>query len=33
MRRTGARPLVLGAVLWVGVASTSLLLQALTGQL
>jgi uncharacterized integral membrane protein (TIGR00698 family) len=33
MRRTGLRPLVLGAVLWVCVASTSLLLQALTNQL
>lgn len=33
MRRTGFRPLVLGAVLWVCVAATSLLLQLLTGQL
>ena len=33
MRSTGVRPLVLGAVLWIGVASTCLLLQALTGQL
>ncbi len=33
MRRTGVRPLALGALLWVGVASTSLLLQAATGQL
>ncbi|MDX6468002.1 MAG: hypothetical protein QOI27_3042 [Gaiellaceae bacterium] len=33
MRRTGARPLVLGALLWVSVASVSLGLQAATGQL
>jgi uncharacterized integral membrane protein (TIGR00698 family) len=33
MRETGIRPLLLGAILWVSVASTSLLLQALTGQL
>jgi uncharacterized integral membrane protein (TIGR00698 family) len=33
MRRTGTRPLLLGAILWVSVASVSLLLQALTGQL
>ena len=33
MRRAGPRPLLLGAILWVLVASTSLLLQALTGQL
>jgi uncharacterized integral membrane protein (TIGR00698 family) len=33
MRRTGLRPLLLGAILWVGVASASLLLQTLTGQL
>jgi uncharacterized integral membrane protein (TIGR00698 family) len=33
MRKTGIRPVVLGAVLWVTVASTSLLLQAVTGQL
>ncbi len=32
-RRTGVRPLVLGAVLWVAVASVSLLLQLATGQL
>lgn len=30
LRRTGARPLVLGFALWISVASTSLLLQALT---
>jgi uncharacterized integral membrane protein (TIGR00698 family) len=33
MRRTGPRPLVLGALLWLAVASVSLALQALTGQL
>ena len=33
MRRTGIRPLALGALLWVSVASVSLLLQAATGQL
>jgi uncharacterized integral membrane protein (TIGR00698 family) len=33
MRRTGIRPLLLGALLWVSVASVSLLLQAATGQL
>jgi len=33
MRRTGPRPFALGALLWVGVAGTSLLLQAATGQL
>jgi uncharacterized integral membrane protein (TIGR00698 family) len=33
MRRTGPRPLVLGAILWVLVASTSIGLQSLTGQL
>jgi len=33
MRRTGPRPLVLGAALWALVASVSLGLQALTGQL
>jgi len=33
MRRTGLRPLVLGAILWVSVASVSLLLQRATGQL
>jgi len=33
MRRTGPRPLLLGAALWVLVASTSIGLQALTGQL
>jgi uncharacterized integral membrane protein (TIGR00698 family) len=33
MRRTGIRPLVLGALLWLSVASVSLLLQAATGQL
>ncbi len=33
MRRTGTRPLLLGALLWLGVASVSLLLQAVTGQL
>jgi len=33
MRRTGLRPLVLGAILWVMVASVSLLLQRATGQL
>jgi uncharacterized integral membrane protein (TIGR00698 family) len=33
MRRTGPRPLLLGALLWVMVASVSLGLQALTGQL
>jgi uncharacterized membrane protein YadS len=33
MRRTGLRPLVLGAILWVSVASVSLLLQKATGQL
>ncbi len=33
MRRTGGRPLVLGALLWGSVASVSLLLQAVTGQL
>ena len=33
MRRTGPRPLVLGAILWVSVATVSLLLQRATGQL
>lgn len=33
MRETGIRPLLLGAILWASVASVSLLLQALTGQL
>ena len=33
MRETGSRPLLLGAILWVSVASVSLLLQALTSQL
>jgi uncharacterized integral membrane protein (TIGR00698 family) len=33
MRETGVRPLLLGAILWVSVASVSLLLQALTAQL
>jgi len=33
MRRTGPRPLLLGAVLWVLVASVSVGLQALTDQL
>jgi uncharacterized integral membrane protein (TIGR00698 family) len=33
MRATGVRPLLLGAILWVTVASVSLLLQTLTGQL
>ncbi|MFN2630033.1 MAG: YeiH family protein [Gaiellaceae bacterium] len=33
MRTIGARPLLLGAVLWVGVACTSLALQTLTHQL
>ena len=33
MRRTGPRPLVLGACLWIIVASVSIGLQALTGQL
>jgi uncharacterized integral membrane protein (TIGR00698 family) len=33
MRRTGLRPLALGAVLWILVASASVGLQALTGQL
>ena len=33
MRTTGARPLALGALLWVSVACTSLLLQWATGQL
>ena len=33
MRETGIRPLVLGAILWVSVASVSLGLQALTSQL
>ena len=33
MRRTGMRPLLLGALLWIAVASTSLLLQAATSQL
>jgi uncharacterized integral membrane protein (TIGR00698 family) len=33
MRRTGLRPLVLGALLWLAVAATSIGLQALTGQL
>ena len=33
MRETGIRPLLLGAILWVSVASVSLLLQALTAQL
>jgi uncharacterized integral membrane protein (TIGR00698 family) len=33
MRRTGPRPLLLGALLWVGVAAVSLLLQAATAQL
>jgi len=33
MRRTGVRPLVLGAILWVCVATVSLLLQRATGQL
>ena len=31
LRRTGSRPLVLGAALWVTVGATSLLLQSLTG--
>ena len=33
MRRTGLRPLVLGAILWASVATVSLLLQRATGQL
>lgn len=33
MRRTGLRPLALGAVLWVTVGISSLLLQLLSGQL
>jgi uncharacterized integral membrane protein (TIGR00698 family) len=33
MRRTGVRPLLLGALLWASVACASLLLQALTHQL
>jgi hypothetical protein len=33
MRATGVRPLLLGAILWVTVASVSLLLQTMTGQL
>lgn len=33
MRRTGIRPLLLGALLWLSVASASLLLQTLTHQL
>jgi uncharacterized membrane protein YadS len=33
LRRAGARPLVLGGLLWVTVAATSLGLQALTGTL
>jgi uncharacterized integral membrane protein (TIGR00698 family) len=33
MRLTGPRPLLLGAVLWLAVAATSIGLQALTGQL
>jgi uncharacterized integral membrane protein (TIGR00698 family) len=33
MRRTGIRPLALGALLWVGVAAVSLGLQAATGQM
>jgi len=33
MRETGIRPLLLGAILWVSVASVSLLLQAVTAQL
>jgi uncharacterized integral membrane protein (TIGR00698 family) len=33
MRRTGIRPLALGALLWVSVASVSLALQAATGQM
>jgi len=33
MRRTGLRPLLLGAILWVSVATVSLLLQRATGQL
>ncbi|MBI0293363.1 YeiH family putative sulfate export transporter [Streptomyces sp. PRKS01-29] len=33
LRRTGPRPLILGACLWVAVSATSLLLQLLTGSL
>jgi len=33
MRRTGIRPLALGALLWVSVAAVSLGLQAATGQM
>jgi uncharacterized integral membrane protein (TIGR00698 family) len=33
MRRTGPRPLLLGALLWLAVAASSIGLQALTGQL
>lgn len=33
LRRAGARPLLLGAMLWITVAGTSLALQALTGTL
>jgi uncharacterized integral membrane protein (TIGR00698 family) len=33
MRRTGPRPLLLGGALWVTVASSSIALQAITGQL
>lgn len=33
MRRTGPRPLLLGALLWLAVAAASIGLQALTGQL
>ena len=33
LRKAGARPLILGAVLWITVATASLGLQALTGTL
>jgi uncharacterized membrane protein YadS len=33
LRRAGAKPLLLGAMLWITVAATSLALQALTGTL
>ncbi len=33
LRRAGWRPLALGGILWVAVATSSIALQALTGQL
>jgi hypothetical protein len=33
MRKAGHRPLLLGALLWIAVAGSSLSLQALTGTL